>query len=146
MVDDVLPRNKALEREDTCVDIERHLKEDARRHDAPSQLRPEGSTYFHALEAMPTVRAIPWREGKDLAPEKGLESARVQVRTGCILAIKGQVIEAKCDHCAQPQSRFTHCIALPNWFRGACAACVMRARGSQCTLRTSAEGRPCTLP
>ncbi|RDW92001.1 hypothetical protein BP5796_01395 [Coleophoma crateriformis] len=120
-------------------DFEEPPEENARWHDAPHQQKPQSSTYFHALEALPTQRAIPWRKGKELPPEKALKSARVQVRSGCILSIKGQPIEPKCDHCAQSSSRLTHCIALPNWFHGACAACVMRARGSQCTLRTAAE-------
>ncbi|RDW79607.1 hypothetical protein BP6252_04245 [Coleophoma cylindrospora] len=121
-------------------DFEEPPEKDARWHDARHQQKSRSSTYFHALEALPTQRAIPWKKGKEMPPEKSLMSARVQVRTGCILSIKGQPVEPKCDHCAlSSSSKLTQCIALPNWFHGACAACVMRARGAQCTLRTAAE-------
>lgn len=96
-----------------------------------------GSASLDALAALPVVRSVPWKPGKELPPDKSTESPRYQTRGGCLLAMRGHVMEPRCSHCASPGSRLSLCVSLPGWYRGSCAACQMRAKGAQCSLRQS---------
>ncbi|KAL3418381.1 hypothetical protein PVAG01_10097 [Phlyctema vagabunda] len=106
-------------------------------NDAPTYTqngsRPPTS-YLDALIARPAVRTIPWSADKELPPAKAELSPRYQVRGACLLAMRGNVIEPKCTSCALPQSRFSLCIALPDWFQGSCAGCTMKSKPAQCSL------------
>jgi hypothetical protein len=87
------------------------------------------------LRAMPILREIPYYEGKELPPEKSIESGRVQTRGASLLAMRGEVKNPPCSHCATGVGRFSQCIAHEDWFHGACATCQLATRGNLCTYR-----------
>jgi hypothetical protein len=91
------------------------------------------------LRALPEVRPIPWYEGKELPTEKSTESTRVQTRGACLLASRGRVVDPPCNHCQSGVGRFSQCIALDDWFHGACATCQLATRGNLCSLRKDKE-------
>lgn len=87
------------------------------------------------LRAMPILREIPWYKGKELPPDKSIESSRVQTRGACLLVSRGKVKNPPCSHCATGVGRFSQCIAHEDWFHGACATCQLATRGNLCTYR-----------
>lgn len=87
------------------------------------------------LRALPKVREIPFYEGKELPADRSTESTRVQTRGACLLASRGEVQTPPCTHCASGVGRFSQCIALDDWFHGACATCQLATRGNLCSLR-----------
>lgn len=113
------------------------------RHAPPPHRRRSGrpSDSLERLRALPPVRPIPWREGKELPPEKSTDSDRVQTRGACLLAARGVVNEPPCTHCASGAGRFSVCVFLEGFFGGACATCQMASRGNVCNLRTRAASR-----
>jgi len=92
------------------------------------------------LRALPEIRAIPWYEGKELPTDKSTESSRVQTRGACLLASRGRVVDPPCNHCQNGIGRFSQCIALDDWFHGACATCQFATRGNLCSLRKDKGG------
>ena len=87
------------------------------------------------LRAMPVLREIPYYKGKELPPEKSIGSGRVQTRGASLLAMRGEVKNPPCSHCATGAGRFSQCIAHEDWFHGACATCQLATRGNLCTYR-----------
>lgn len=90
---------------------------------------------LEGLRALPPVREIPFYEGKELPLEKTINSPRVQTRGASLLATRGNVRNPPCTHCATGLGRFSQCIALDDWFHGACATCQLGTRGNHCSLR-----------
>lgn len=106
-----------------------------------SQRRSDGrwNDSLDPLRALPARRPMPWYHGKELPPHKSTESRRVQTRGASLLASRGKVREPPCTHCATGVGRFSACIALDEWFHGACATCQFATRGNLCSLRQSKE-------
>jgi hypothetical protein len=102
-----------------------------------SQRRNDGqwNDSLDPLRALPELRLIPWYQGKELPLHKSTESTRVQTRGASLLASRGEVRDPPCTHCATGVGRFSQCIALDNWFHGACATCQFATRGNLCSLR-----------
>ncbi|KUJ17337.1 uncharacterized protein LY89DRAFT_733191 [Mollisia scopiformis] len=90
------------------------------------------------LRLLPELRAIPWRKGKQCAPEKSTHSSRPQTRGAFLLVTRG-IVRAPCTHCETGAGRFALCISLNDWYHGACATCVMATRGNKCSLRQDVE-------
>ena len=107
----------------------------SRSHTQSAEERTTGPTFLSRLSHLPTQRPLPWRLGQELPPERSLDSERVQQRGASLLATRGDVAGEPCSQCVAGQGRFTHCIALGNWFQGACASCVFTSRGNRCSLR-----------
>ncbi|KAE8449580.1 hypothetical protein EG329_007910 [Mollisiaceae sp. DMI_Dod_QoI] len=91
------------------------------------------------LRALPEVRPIPWRPGKECPPEKSTESTRPQTRGAFLLATRGKIRNPPCTHCETGSGRFSLCVSLNDWYFGACATCVMATRGNKCSLRQDVE-------
>jgi hypothetical protein len=89
------------------------------------------------LLAMPEKRAMPWRPGVDPGAdiETGGESRRKQIRFGCLLATRGDVVPAPCVSCANGRGKFSVCVADPTLFRGACAGCQLSGRPNRCSIK-----------
>lgn len=106
-----------------------------------SQRRSDGgfNDTLDPLRALPEIRPIPWYAGKELPIDKSTESTRVQTRGACLLASRGQVQNQPCNHCQSGVGRFSLCIALDDWFHGACATCQLATRGNLCSLRTNKD-------
>lgn len=96
--------------------------------------------FSEKLRTLPVVRPIPWRSGQELPPEKSSDSPRVQQRGAVLLATRGQIADPPCTHCAGGYGRFSECIALGNWFQGACSGCVFTSKGNKCSLRHEVSG------
>lgn len=97
--------------------------------------------FSEKLRTLPVVRPIPWRPGQELPPEKSSDSPRVQQRGAVLLATRGQIADPPCTHCAGGYGRFSECIALGNWFQGACSGCVFTSKGNKCSLRHEVSGK-----
>ena len=88
---------------------------------------------------MPEKRPMPWRPGVDAGAdiETGGESRRKQIRFGCLLATRGDVVSAPCVSCANGRGKFSICVADPSLFRGACAGCQLSGRPNRCSIKQS---------
>lgn len=93
------------------------------------------SDVLDRLRALPEVRPIPWYEGKELAPDKSINSERVQTRGACLMVSRGKVNDPPCNHCQTGVGRFSKCVSLDDYFHGACATCQLATRGNLCSLR-----------
>ena len=116
--------------------------QDAREQAGPSP-RP-GSIhipFLDRLRAVPEVRAIPWRPGQELPPEKSIDSPRVQQRGATLLSTRGTVAHRPCEHCAAGYGRFSQCVILEQWFQGACSGCIFTSKGNKCSLRFQTSGK-----
>ena len=95
------------------------------------------TTMEDRLAAMPELRPLPWRsgveEGADV--ETGGESRRKQIRFGCLLATRGEVQEPGCNSCINGRGKFSICIALDDYFKGACASCQLSGRPNRCSIK-----------
>jgi Protein of unknown function (DUF3716) len=110
-------------------------------HNSASKTRKPGAVdALETLRALPEVRPIPWQAGKELPPEKSIESPRSQTRGAFLLSTRGQIRNPPCTHCATGVGRFSVCVSLEGWFHSACATCQMGTRGNLCSLRKDAEG------
>lgn len=87
--------------------------------------------------AMPEKRTMPWRPGVDPGAdiETGGESRRKQIRFGCLLATRGDVVPTPCVSCANGRGKFSVCVADPSLFRGACAGCQLSGRPNRCSIK-----------
>ncbi|CCD55290.1 hypothetical protein BofuT4_P156860.1 [Botrytis cinerea T4] len=105
---------------------------------------PNSSTMEERLQMMPAKRTLPWREGVEAGSEieTGGDSRRKQIRFGCLLATRGNVVEEPCLSCANARGKFTLCIALPGFFKGACASCQLSGRPNRCSIKTNEEIEP----
>ncbi|KAF7879954.1 uncharacterized protein EAF02_007591 [Botrytis sinoallii] len=105
---------------------------------------PNSSTMEERLQMMPAKRSLPWREGVEAGSEieTGGDSRRKQIRFGCLLATRGNVVEDPCLSCANSRGKFTLCIALPGFFKGACASCQLSGRPNRCSIKTNEEIEP----
>lgn len=99
--------------------------------------RPNVMTTEERLMAMPEKRAMPWRPGVDPGAdiETGGESRRKQIRFGCLLATRGEIVPAPCVSCANGRGKFSVCVADPTLFRGACAGCQLSGRPNRCSIK-----------
>ena len=89
------------------------------------------------LQQMPELRPLPWRpgveEGADI--ETGGESRRKQIRFGCLLATRGEVQVPGCNSCVNGRGKFSLCVALDGYFKGACASCQLSGRPNRCSIK-----------
>ena len=94
-------------------------------HRTPRRYKKEISTMEERLQAMPEKRPLPWRAGVEAGAEQetGGDSRRKQIRFGCLLATRGDVIDPPCLSCANGRGKFALCVALEGYFKGACASC-----------------------
>lgn len=101
--------------------------------------RPNALTTEERLLAMPEKRPMPWRPGVDAGAdiETGGESRRKQIRFGCLLATRGDVVPTPCVSCANGRGKFSVCVADPSLFRGACAGCQLSGRPNRCSIKQS---------
>lgn len=93
------------------------------------------------LRRLPELRAMPWKPGYELPPERSTESPRVQQRGASLLATRGRVAERACDQCAAGHGRFMYCVTLGHWFQGGCSTCIFTSKGNKCSLRIQNTGR-----
>ncbi len=96
--------------------------------------------FLDRLRALPEVRAVPWRPGQELPPERAINSPRVQQRGATLLSTRGAVAPTPCDHCFSGYGRFSICVTLEHWFQGACSSCIFTSKGNKCSLRTQTSG------
>lgn len=92
---------------------------------------------LEALKNLPEKRELPWRPGQELPDE--YEFKRPQQKGAVFLAARGEVQSRPCRVCQNENGRFTLCVALDQYFGGACASCVFPSKGSQCSLRRDRE-------
>lgn len=99
---------------------------------------PGSSTMEERLQMMPAKRTLPWRDGVEAGSEleTGGDSRRKQIRFGCLLATRGNVVPDPCASCAAERGKFALCIALPGFFKGACASCQLSGRPNRCSIKT----------
>lgn len=95
------------------------------------------------LRQLPEKRELPWRPGVDPVTviEKGGESRRRQIRLAQLLATRGEVQYPPCTLCANGRGKFKVCIALPGYFKGACASCGHASYSNRCSIRNSGASR-----
>lgn len=100
------------------------------------------STMEERLMMMPEKRALPWREGVEPGAdnETGGESRRKQIRFGCLLVTRGEVQVEPCVSCANGRGKFTVCVALEGYFKGACASCQLSGRPNRCSIKKNDGG------
>lgn len=105
-----------------------------------------GGTMEERLAMIPEKRALPWREWVEPSAENetGGESRRKQIRFGCLLATRGDVQTIPCNSCANGRGKFSVCVSLPNFFKGACASCQLSGRPNRCSIKKNDDsfGRP----
>ncbi|RKF82984.1 hypothetical protein GcM3_018036 [Golovinomyces cichoracearum] len=94
-------------------------------------------TMEERLAMIPEKRALPWREWVEPSAENetGGESRRKQIRFGCLLATRGDVQTIPCNSCANGRGKFSVCVSLPNFFKGACASCQLSGRPNRCSIK-----------
>lgn len=85
----------------------------------------KGPDMLDSLRALPEIRQIPWKAGMELPPEKSTEHSRSQTRGAFLLVTRGKVRNPPCTRCVSGSGRFTVCVSLEGWFKGACATCEM---------------------
>jgi hypothetical protein len=109
------------------------------------QSRPRASapTQEDRLQAMPSVRPLPWRDGVEAGAEveTGGDSRRKQIRFGCLLATRGKVQTPGCLSCENGRGKFRLCIALEGYFKGACASCQLSGRPNRCSIKQEDDGK-----
>ncbi|KAJ8071779.1 hypothetical protein OCU04_002093 [Sclerotinia nivalis] len=105
---------------------------------------PGSSTMEERLQMMPAKRPLPWRDGVEAGSEleTGGDSRRKQIRFGCLLATRGNEVENPCHSCANGRGKFELCIALPGFFKGACASCQLSGRPNRCSIKTNEDIEP----
>lgn len=98
-----------------------------------------GATMEDRLLMMPEKRPLPWREGVEAGAdnETGGESRRKQIRFGCLLATRGEIQDTPCQSCANGRGKFSLCIALEGFFKGACASCQLSGRPNRCSIKVN---------
>ena len=136
------PYELKIDKQNRETDQQSPTTQDARKH-APSSPRP-GSIhipFLDRLRAVPEVRAIPWRLGQELPPERSIDSPRVQQRGATLLSTRGAVAPSPCEHCAAGYGRFSQCVILEQWFQGACSGCIFTSKGNKCSLRFQTSGK-----
>ncbi|KAL3418380.1 hypothetical protein PVAG01_10096 [Phlyctema vagabunda] len=124
-------------------------------HAGASRLQPSDDAntavprrrYAHGMEerlaAMPEVRPMPWRPGTEVPDEleTGGESRRKQIRFACLLATRGNVVQVPCRTCSNGRGKFSECIALDAFFKGACASCQMSGRPNRCSIKQQDDSK-----
>jgi len=116
------------------------LPHKARTTSAPVNASPVVTFTASSLEQLknlPPKRELPWRAGLELTDD--YEFKRPQQKGAVFLAARGEVQSQPCRICENGNGRFTLCVALDQYFGGACASCVFPSKGSQCTLRKDKE-------
>jgi hypothetical protein len=110
---------------------------------APKQRqRVNALTMEERLQLMPEKRPLPWRAGVEPGAdnETGGESRRKQIRFGCLLATRGEAQSPPCNSCANGWGKFSICVALEGFFKGACASCQLSGRPNRCSIKVT-DGR-----
>ncbi|RDW79606.1 hypothetical protein BP6252_04244 [Coleophoma cylindrospora] len=99
--------------------------------------RQTHGTMEERLQKMPVLREMPWRPGTAVPEEleTGGESRRKQIRFGCLLATRGNIVDEPCKTCAGGRGKFTVCVALDGFFKGACASCQLSGRPNRCSIK-----------
>lgn len=71
-------------------------------------------TMEERLLRMPELRQLPWRPGVEAGAEQetGGDSRRKQIRFGCLLATRGEVVPVPCNSCANGRGKFQLCKLL----------------------------------
>lgn len=102
------------------------------------------TTMEDRLQQMPEKRALPWREGVEEGAdiETGGDSRRKQIRYGCLLATRGEVQTPGCISCENGRGKFSLCIALDGYFKGACASCQLSGRPNRCSIKKEDDAIP----
>ena len=103
---------------------------------------PFGATMEERLQMMPELRPLPWRDGVEPGSEieTGGDSRRKQIRFGCLLATRGNVVAHPCKSCENGRGKFNQCIALDGYFKGACASCQLSGRPNRCSIKVNDDG------
>jgi len=107
---------------------------------APKQRqRVNALTMEERLQLMPEKRPLPWRPGVEPGAdnETGGESRRKQIRFGCLLATRGEAQAEPCNSCANGRGKFSICVALDGFFKGACASCQLSGRPNRCSIKVN---------
>lgn len=98
-----------------------------------------------SIEAFPSVRRIPWREGQELSQSHMDSETRTQEKGAFLLVTRGDIQPRSCTRCAAGNGKFSECVALEALFQGSCASCVFAHKASECSLRFKAshDGKSC---
>jgi hypothetical protein len=107
---------------------------------APKQRqRVNALTMEERLQLMPEKRPLPWRPGVEPGAdnETGGESRRKQIRFGCLLATRGIIQAEPCNSCANGRGKFSLCVSLEGFFKGACASCQLSGRPNRCSIKVN---------
>ncbi|PQE31299.1 hypothetical protein CJF32_00001903 [Rutstroemia sp. NJR-2017a WRK4] len=109
---------------------------------------PSSASMEERLQMMPLQRSLPFRDtvepGAEL--EVGGNSRRKQIRFGCLLATRGDIAPEPCASCANGRGKFTACIALPGFFKGACASCQLSGRPNRCSIKKHEDEAEASSP
>jgi hypothetical protein len=94
------------------------------------------------LQQIPGKREMPWRPGVD--PSREIETGG-QPREGkfgllTFFATRGEVQNPPCQYCSTGKGKFKVCVALPDYFKEACASCQLGGRTSRCSV-SNIDGR-----
>ncbi|KAH8589070.1 hypothetical protein B0O99DRAFT_340182 [Bisporella sp. PMI_857] len=81
---------------------------------------------------MPEKRPLPWRPGVETSAEVeiGGDSRKKQIRFGCLLATRRDIIDPPRLSCSNGQGKFALCVGLEGYFKGACASCQALQKNS----------------
>ena len=123
--------------EDISARVERSDSQTSQRITPSRRPKTNLTTMEERLQQMPERRALPWREGVEEGAdiETGGESRRKQIRFGCLLATRGEVQTPGCNSCENGRGKFSLCIALDGYFKGACASCQLSGRPNRCSIK-----------
>ncbi|KAI9054989.1 hypothetical protein LZ554_002132 [Drepanopeziza brunnea f. sp. 'monogermtubi'] len=135
--DDILPQNSP-------PDLAPHQSS----RPGTEQRQRVASTMEDRLMVMPQLRELPWREGIRAGAENetGGESRRKQIRFGCLLATRGEIQQNPCLSCANGRGKFSVCVALDGFFKGACASCQLSGRPNRCSIKKNEVGEIAESP
>lgn len=107
---------------------------------------PDHSSLEKKLLSMPELRPVPWRsEAKAhyvIPTGCALESSKMEMRLGVLLATRGDVMPQPCKACKYGPAPFDICIALEGIRGGACANCTFSSWYCECSLMSLGQGDP----
>lgn len=129
--------------EEGMAEQETRLSGDLAQQGLTSAQKRDTLTSEDRLLMLPVKRELPWRPGVDpeAGIEKGGESRRKQIRYGCLLATRGDIAPVSCTSCLNGRGKFSLCIALEGFFKGACAGCQLGGGPNRCSIKTEDEGK-----
>ena len=123
--------------------LQQQQQQPPQQYERPSYLNqiqprhPQGLTMEERLQMMPERREMPWRPGIEPGSEyeTGGDSRRKQIRFGCLLATRGDIAPSPCNSCANGRGKFSVCVYLEGFFKGACASCQLSGRPNRCSIK-----------